>query len=142
MTTRLRTAALLITVLFLCLLVPAVQAAGTDVWISPDGTLTPDAIVLNKNEGRGFTLYLPGYLKLEDMKFGLADGVTFSWNGQEIRPGDSAEIIAARISEEPVPETGGETAKETESGAAEAEAAPGKEEAGGSPEAGCRYREE
>ena len=54
--------------------------------------LTPDAIVLNKNEGRGFTLYLPGYLKLEDMKFGLADGVTFSWNGQEIRPGDSAEI--------------------------------------------------
>ena len=130
MTTRLRTAALLITVLFLCLLVPAVQAAGTDVWISPDGTLTPDAIVLNKNEGRGFTLYLPGYLKLEDMKFGLADGVTFSWNGQEIRPGDSAEIIAARISEEPVPETGGETAKETESGAAEAEAAPGKEEAG------------
>ncbi len=85
---------LLLLAALLCLSVsPALAASGPDVWISPDGTLTADAITFNKNEGKGYTLYLPGYLKTEDMKFGVADGVTFTYGSRKIQTGDSAEII-------------------------------------------------
>lgn len=89
----LKAAPLLVLVLLLCGSVSAAQAAGPDAWISPDGTLTADAITFNKNEGRGYTLYLPGYLNTEDMKFGVADGVSFTYGSRKIKSGDSAGII-------------------------------------------------
>ncbi len=83
----------LFVVVFLCLLAPFALADGPEVWISQDGTLTADAITFNKNEVKGYTLYLPGYLKTEGMRFGVADGVSFTYDSRKIKSGDSAEII-------------------------------------------------
>ena len=91
----LRAVLLLIGLLLCFLLISAASADGPDVWISPDGTLTADALTFNKNEGKGYTLYLPGYLKTEEMKFGVADGVSFTYGSRKIQSGDSAEIIKA-----------------------------------------------
>ena len=68
-------------------------AAGPDAWISPDGTLTPDAIAFSKNEGRGYTLCLPGWLNTGEWKFGLAEGVSMTYDNRKVQSGDSAEII-------------------------------------------------
>ena len=93
MRNRLYFPVLLFIVLLGTLLAAAASAAGPEAWISPDGTLTADAITFNKNEGKGYTLYLPGYLKTEDMKFGVAEGVSFTYGSRKIKTGDSAEII-------------------------------------------------
>ncbi len=93
MNRNLRVAIMLIGILLCSLLVFPACAAGPDVWISPDGSLTADAITFNKNEGKGYTLYLPGYIKTENMKFGVADGVSFTYGSRKIKTGDSAEII-------------------------------------------------
>lgn len=82
----------LILLALLCLLAGA-AADGPDVWISRDGTLTADAITFNKNEGRGYTLYLPAALKTEDLVFGVAEGVSFTYGSRKIRNGDSASFI-------------------------------------------------
>ena len=80
--------------LLACLAVPAQAASGgPEVWISPDGELTADAITLNKNEGKGYTLYLPGNLKTEELRFGLADGVSFTFGSRSVKNGDGAGII-------------------------------------------------
>ena len=80
--------------LLACLVVTAHAASGgPEVWISPDGELTADAITLNKNEGKGYTLYLPGNLKTEELKFGLADGVSFTFGSRSVKNGDGAGII-------------------------------------------------
>ncbi len=84
---------LLALIVFVSGFVSVARADGLDVWISPDGTLTADAITFNKNEGKGYTLYLPGYLKTEELKFGVADGVSFTYGSRKIKTGDSAEII-------------------------------------------------
>lgn len=86
------TAGILI-MLLCCLLITTAFAAAPDVWISSDGTLTPDAITFNKNEGKGYTLYLPGYLDTKTLQFGVADGVSFTYGSRKIKTGDSAEII-------------------------------------------------
>ena len=83
---------LLALILFVSGFVSVARADGLDVWISPDGTLTADAITFNKNEGKGYTLYLPGYLKTEELKFGVADGVSFTYGSRKIKTGDSAQI--------------------------------------------------
>lgn len=85
-------AALLI-ILSACMLRAVALAGDPDVWISRDGTLTADAITFNKNEGKGYTLYLPGYLDTKEMKFGVADGVSFTYGSRAVKSGDSAEII-------------------------------------------------
>ena len=90
---HLHSAIMLTSILLLSLLISAAYADGPDVWISPDGTLTADAITFNKNEGKGYTLYLPGYLKTEDMKFGVADDISFTYGSRKIKSGDSAEIV-------------------------------------------------
>ena len=71
----------------------AAQASGPEAWISPDGTLTADAIAITKNTGKGYTLYLPGNLDLAAMKIGLAEGVKLTVKNQEIGAGDSAEAL-------------------------------------------------
>ncbi|MCR5567352.1 MAG: CotH kinase family protein [Clostridiales bacterium] len=76
-----------------CLMAAGAFAGGPDAWISPDGTLTADAITFSKNEGKGYTLYLPGNLDTKDMKFGVADGVSFTYGSRNIKTGDSAEIV-------------------------------------------------
>lgn len=68
-------------------------AEGPVFWISPDGNLTVDAITVSKNEGKGYTLYLPGYMQTDDMKFGIAEGVSLTWGGKQVHYGDSAGII-------------------------------------------------
>ena len=79
--------------LLACLGAAHAASGGPEVWISPDGELTADAITLNKNEGKGYTLYLPGNLKTGDLKFGLADGVSFTFGSRSVRNGDGAGII-------------------------------------------------
>ena len=83
----------LIGILLGCLPAAGALAGSPDVWISPDGTLTADAITFNKNDGKGYTLYLPGWLDTKDLKFGVADGVSFTYGSRKIKTGDSAEII-------------------------------------------------
>jgi len=75
------------------LLAGAALADEPDVWISRDGTLTTDAITFNKNEGRGYTLFLPASLKTEEMVFGMAEGVSFTYGSRSIKSGDSAAVI-------------------------------------------------
>ena len=85
----------LLILVLVCAMVPSALAGGPDAWISPDGALTADAITFNKNEGKGYTLYLPGYLDTKNMKFGVAEGVSFTYGSRKIKTGDSAEIIKA-----------------------------------------------
>ncbi len=86
-------AVLWLTALLGCLMATTAFAAGPNAWISPDGTLTPDAITFNKNEGKGYTLYLPGWLDTKEWKFGVADGISFTYGSSKIQSGDSAKII-------------------------------------------------
>ena len=80
-------------ILLLCGVFTFALAEGPDFWISPDGTLTADAIALTKNEGRGYTLYLPGFLRTDEMKFGVAEGVSLTYGSRQIKSGDSAGIV-------------------------------------------------
>ena len=88
---RIRVFLWILAALLACLGAAHAASGGPEVWISPDGELTADAITLNRNGGKGYTLYLPGNLKTEDLKFGLADGVSFTFGslpfGEERRRG-------------------------------------------------------
>ena len=90
---RIRVFLWILAALLACLGAAHAASGGPEVWISPDGELTADAITLNKNEGKGYTLYLPGNLKTGDLKFGLADGVSFTFGSRSVRNGDGAGII-------------------------------------------------
>lgn len=90
---RIRVFLWILAALLACLGPAHAASGGPEVWISPDGELTADAITLNKNEGKGYTLYLPGNLKTGDLKFGLADGVAFTFGSRSVRNGDGAGII-------------------------------------------------
>ena len=90
---RIRVFLWILAALLACLGAAHAASGGPEVWISPDGELTADAIMLNKNEGKGYTLYLPGNLKTGDLKFGLADGVSFTFVSRSVRNGDGAGII-------------------------------------------------
>lgn len=88
-----KTLFLSVMILLLCGLCAFALAEEPNFWISPDGTLTAEAITISKNEVKGYTLYLPGYLRTEDMKFGVAEGVSLTWGSRQIQSGDSAGII-------------------------------------------------
>ena len=90
---RIRVFLWILAALLACLGPAQAASGGPEVWISPDGELTADAITLNKNEGKGYTLYLPGNLKTGDLKFGLADGVSFTFGSRSVKSGDGAGII-------------------------------------------------
>ena len=90
---RIRVFLWILAALLACLGAAHAASGGPEVWISPDGELTADAITLNRNEGKGYTLYLPGNLKTEDLKFGLADGVSFTFGSRSVKSGDGAGII-------------------------------------------------
>ena len=90
---RIRVFLWILAALLACLGAAHAASGGPEVWISPDGELTADAITLNKNEGKGYTLYLPGNLKTGDLKFGLADGVSFTFGSRSVKSGDGAGII-------------------------------------------------
>ena len=86
----------IILILALAVLLPAAalcaaeEAKAPDFWISPDGTLTPDAVSYNKTDD-GYYLLLPGNMDTGKMCFGVAEGVRFTFGGREISTGDSAE---------------------------------------------------
>ena len=65
-------------------------AASPDFWISPDGTLTPDAITFTKADDGKYYMMLPASLDTENMKFGVADNVKFIFGSKTISTGDSA----------------------------------------------------
>lgn len=74
--------------LFLC---TAASAEGPDVWVSVDGSLRTDAIMISANSGNGYSLFLPAYLDADTpLCFGVADGVSFSIKGKKVQTGDSA----------------------------------------------------
>ena len=71
----------------------AAAADGPDFWISPDGSLTPDAITCSRAEDGKYYLMLPANLDTEKMCFGVADGVRLTYGGKSIAAGDSAARV-------------------------------------------------
>ncbi len=85
---------LLLAVLVLSLPVTA-GAAGKDpqVWISADGSLSPDAIAWYKSDSQ-YYFFLPAQLNLENMRFGMADVDELSFSGHgKVTGGDSASFL-------------------------------------------------
>ena len=82
---------LAVLVLFSC---AAASAAGPDVWVSVDGSLRADAIMISANSGSGYSLFLPANLDTNgSLCFGVADNVSFSVKGKQIHTGDSAAFL-------------------------------------------------
>lgn len=87
---------LLAAALFLALLLTGLAAAetkGPDFWISPDGSLTPDAITYTKAENGKYYLMLPDCLDTEKLCFGVAEGTKVSFHGKAVSTGDSAKVV-------------------------------------------------
>ncbi len=79
--------------LLFCLPAVCALAAGPDCWLSADGQLTADAITIQKDEGNGYTLYLPGNRPSDQLVFGLADGFSLTVGSKKIKTGDSAAFL-------------------------------------------------
>ena len=71
----------------------ALAAGEPEFWISPDGTLTPDAITCSKAEDGKYYLMLPAAVDPENLCFGVADGVKFTFRNKTIQTGDSAREL-------------------------------------------------
>ena len=87
---------LLAATLFLALLWAGFAAAETkepDFWISPDGSLTADAITYTKAENGKYYLMLPDCLDTDKLCFGVAGGAKVSFHGKAVSTGDSAKAV-------------------------------------------------
>ena len=85
---------LVLAVLLLTVSIPAAAGAkDPDFWISPDGSLTADAITYTKADNGKFYLMLPDCLDTSKMCFGVGEGVRFTFGGKSISTGDSAKAL-------------------------------------------------
>ena len=92
MTSRLLLAAALLLVL-LWTGFAAAETKDPEFWISPDGSLTPDAITYTKAENGKYYLMLPDCLDTEKLCFGVAEGTKVSFHGKGVSTGDSAKAV-------------------------------------------------
>lgn len=86
--------------LLLCLVFPAARSlaasspAVPEFWVSPDGTLTADAMGVCKTDNGKRYMLLPSAVNPADLCFGVAEGVTLYINGKQVQTGDSAAVLA------------------------------------------------
>lgn len=71
----------------------ALAAGEPDFWVSPDGSLTPDAVTCSKAEDGKYYLMLPAAVNPEELCFGVADGVKFTFRNKAVQTGDSAKDL-------------------------------------------------
>ena len=73
----------------------AAYAAGPAIWLSADGDLTPDAIMISAGPGNNeYTFFLPaGAFSSQSLHFGIAEDVSFRIDGKDVHAGDSAAFL-------------------------------------------------
>lgn len=89
---------ILAAVLLLLALIPSAGSAAAEVkppdfWISPDGSLTPDAITFTTTENGKHYLLLPACVDTGNMQFGVAEGVRLTVRSKAVSSGDSAAVL-------------------------------------------------
>ena len=85
---------LALAVMLLAAAIPAAAGAkDPDFWISPDGSLTADAITYTKADNGKFYLMLPDCLDTSKLCFGVGEGVKFSFGDKAVSTGDSAKAL-------------------------------------------------
>ena len=88
--------ALLVSLCLWALLLPArVRAASPLLWVSPDGTKSPEAICWYEAEKGGTYLFLPAGADLSRMKIGLSgcQSILFPGSSATAAAGDSAALL-------------------------------------------------
>lgn len=88
-------AALAALIIFCLSGIAAAASAQPEFWISPDGSLSVDAITYTKTEKGKYYLLLPANVNTDNLCFGVGEGVNFSLKGKSISSGDSASALKA-----------------------------------------------